>query len=113
MLCVCICVHVHAIALCQINKMNSAAPFVRGNDRERVIWDTPHSPCHSVNSTADHPNDPRRQTAGRVVLLCVMCVCVDVMQYQSHSPQPFVQGNDREILGDGDIFEGHSTLPLS
>ena len=48
-----------------------------------------HSPCHkvcasdavqSVNNTAVHPNDPRRQTAGRVVPVCVhiMCVCVCV-----------------------------------
>ena len=26
--CVCACVHVHAIALCQINKMNSAAQLL-------------------------------------------------------------------------------------
>ena len=42
-----------------------------------------HSPCHkvcasdavqSVDNTAARPNDPRRQTAGRVVSVCV-CTC--------------------------------------
>ena len=47
------------------------------------------------------------------VCLCVcvcLCACVRVMQYQSHSPQSFVQGNDRERVP-GPL--GHFTLPLS
>ena len=48
-----------------------------------------HSPCHkvcasdavqSVDNTTARPKDPRRQTAGRVVPVCV-CVCVCVCVY--------------------------------
>ena len=42
--------------------------------------------------------------------VCV-CVCVCVMQYQSNSPQHFMQENDREKVPDPNWASG--TLPLS
>ena len=54
-----------------------------GRESQIPTWHLEHSLCHkvcasdavqSVDNTAARPNDPRRQTAGRVVPVCV-CVC--------------------------------------
>ena len=86
--CVCVCVCVGMCVCVMQYQSHSPQPFVQGNDREREsqmpTGHLGHSPCHkvrvsdavqSVNNTAAHPNDPKRQMAGRVVPMCV-CVCV-------------------------------------
>ena len=59
---------------------------MRGKESQIQTGHLEHSPCHkvcasdavqSVNNTAARPKDPRRQTAGRVVPVCV-CMCVSV-----------------------------------
>ena len=83
--CVCLCVYV---CTCSTNPthLNISCKEMTGREPQIPTGHLEHSPCHkvcasdavqSVDNTAAHPNDPRRQTAGRVVPVCV-CVCVCV-----------------------------------
>ena len=83
-MCVCVYVWVGGIHMCACDVVPIRLTFHKRNDRERVPdpnWapGTLHTPpvIASTALSAAHPNDPRRQKAGRVVLLC-LCVCVCV-----------------------------------
>ena len=84
-MCVCVCT-------CSTNPthLNILCKDMTGREPQIPTGHLEHSPCHkvcasdaiqSVDNTAARPNDPRRQTAGRVVPVgvCVcVCVCVHV-----------------------------------
>ena len=86
-MCVCVCVR------CSTNPthLNLLCEEMTGRESPRSqlgLFDTPHSPCHkvcmsdavpSVNNTAAHPNNPRRQTA-RPLCVCV-CICNNYCTY--------------------------------
>ena len=66
-----------------------------------------------------NPNETKRHNiniAGRLFASCMCvcvwaCLCVRVMQYQSHLPQPFVQGNYRERFPDPNWASGTLHIP--
>ena len=88
-MCVCVCV-CGDVCVC-VMQYQSHSPLsckdMTGRESQIPTGHLEHSPCRkvcasdavqSVDNTAAHPNDPKRQTEGRVVVVVCVCVCVCV-----------------------------------
>ena len=93
-MCVCVCV---CVCTCSTNPthLNISCKEMTGRESQIPTGHLEHSPCHkvcasdavqSVDNTAARPNDPKRQTAGRVVPVCVcVCVCLYMCNYYTYT----------------------------